>query len=441
MGADLNPTTDALREALAEGARRVNDEPAIATVLGDLADELRNLGLLQQAEEPAFEAGAVSQRQLLQSLRLALPEGEETIPLSRQGRGAQRLVLVSVLLRLARAAAGGQAVIGGFEEPEEALEPLRQAQLAGMLVRIAESGGQVFIVTHSPEIARRFQIDDFLLLAERRAGDGALPLRTVLTPPVRQAYERRLDGAVVRGLFAKVPVLVEGPGDRAVFEVFWRALSEIKRLRPAEEIGLDVVNCEGVDGLPMHAEVLHLAGKNVVAWAERDNDQVRATLQRLRQENHCAALLLHGEDDGTQNLEQSLTLGCSLDALASGMSEIANDRGYSWDRQKTDLISRCPDADDREIVKNAETIAGALHALEPIKARALAERALASKTNAPFDLKGGRQARIFATAIVEAEGVPSLFASAFKRLHRWIEDGCEPTVEIEMWPKDDSSGS
>jgi hypothetical protein len=208
LNADLDPATEALRQALHQGAVQVNQDGDVGGVLDHLAEDLRGLGLLEPTESPAFEAGAVSQRQLLQSLRLALPAGDQTIPLFRQGRGAQRLVLVSVLLRLARAGAGQETIIGGFEEPEEALEPLRQAQLAGMLVEIAENGGQVFVVTHSPEIARRFEIDDFLLLAERTGGHDAQALRTVLTPPVRQAYERRLDGAVVRGLFARLPVLL-----------------------------------------------------------------------------------------------------------------------------------------------------------------------------------------------------------------------------------------
>ncbi len=440
-GADLDPATDALREALGQGAQRVNEEEAIADVLGDLAEDLRGLGLLERSERPAFEVGAVSQRELLQSLRLALPAGEETIPLFRQGRGAQRLVLVSVLLRLARAVTGGQALIGGFEEPEEALEPLRQTQLAGMLVRIANEGGQVFVVTHSPEIARRFEIDDFLLLGERAAGHDARPLRTVLTAPVRQTYERRLDGAVVRGLFATVPVLVEGPGDRAVFDVFWRDLAEAGRLRPAEELGLDVVNCEGVNGLPMHAAVLHEAGKSVVAWVERDTEEVRETLERLREEGHCAGLVLHGEQKGQQNLEQALAHTCSLETLAAGMQEIATDRGYGWDRQQADLVSRCQAADAREQIKAAQSLPDALHALGPGVARTLVQEALASKTAGPFDLKGGRQARIFATAVVEAEGVPAPFASAFERLHGWIRDGCQPTLEVEMWSSKDAPGS
>jgi putative ATP-dependent endonuclease of the OLD family len=441
LGADLDPATDALRRALAQGADDVNEDAAIADVLTTLAEDLQGLGLLEGSERPAFEAGAVSQRELLQSLRLALPAGDATIPLFRQGRGAQRLVLVSVLLRLARAASGGAVLIGGFEEPEEALEPLRQAQLAGMLVKIADEGGQVFVVTHSPEIARRFEIDDFLLLAERTAGHDAQPLRTVLTPPVRQTYERRLDGAVVRGLFAKIPVLVEGPGDRALFDVFWRALAESKRVRPAEELGLDVVNCEGESGIPMLAAVLDQAGKSVVAWVERDTDQVRETLERLRHEGHCAALVLHGDHPGKQNLEQALAQACSISALAAGMNEIAADRGYSWEKQQADLISRCPSQDARDVVKEAESITGALGALDPQVARALVAAALGSKTAAPFDLKGGRQARIFATAVVETQGVPDRFASALEQLHTWIQGGCQPTVEVEMWRTDDSTGS
>ncbi|MBV9309774.1 MAG: AAA family ATPase [Solirubrobacterales bacterium] len=440
-GADLSPATDALREALNQGAGKVNEDNAIAAVLKDLARDLSGLGLLDSSEAPAFEAGAVSQRELLQSLRLALPAGDESIPLARQGRGAQRLVLVSVLLRLARAASSSQALIGGFEEPEEALEPLRQTQLAGMLVKIADEGGQVFVVTHSPEIARRFEIDDFLLLSERAASHDARPLRAVLTPSVRQTYERRLDGAVVRGLFAKVPVLVEGPGDRAVFDVFWRALAEAGRIRPAEELGLDVVNCEGVDGIPMLAAVLDEAGKKVVAWAERDTDGVRNTLDRLRREGHCAGLLLYGTKAGKQNLEHGLAHACSLDALAAGMEQIATDRGYAWDRQQADLLSRCRSEKARTAVTSAENVAGALLALDPGEARSLIADALGTKAVTPFEIKGGRQARILATSIVDAEGVAEPFAAAFACLYEWIQAGCEPKIEVEMWSSDGETRS
>lgn len=440
LNADLDPATQALRDALRAGAQQVNADSTVSDVLAELADDLRNLGLLEAQETPMFEAGAVSQRQLLQSLRLAMPAGEETIPLFRQGRGAQRLILVSVLLRLAELASGDEPVIGGFEEPEEALEPLRQAQLAGMLTKIADRGGQVFVVTHSPEIARRFQIDDFLLMSERAADHGAVPLSRVLTPPVRQTYERRLDGAVVRGLFARIPVLVEGPGDRALFDVFWRALAERGRIRPAEELGLDAVNCEGASGIPMHAAVLKQAGKRVVAWAERDSPDVRETLNRLRQEGNCAALILYGEEYGRQNLEQALAEGCSILALAAAMKEIAADRQYPWERQKEDLVSRCQSEEDQQAIQGADSLDEALEALDPEAARAVIRKALGSKSVSPFELKGGRQARIFATKVVEVEGVPTPFVTAFEALYSWIRAGCSTGIELQMWSPDDQAG-
>lgn len=442
--ADLDPPTQALRDALQAGAQQVNADSAVGHVLAELAEDLRNLGLLKAEQTPVFEAGAVSKRQLLQSLRLAMPAGEELIPLFRQGRGAQRLILVSILLRLADLATGDEPVVGGFEEPEEALEPLRQTQLAGMLTKIADRGGQVFVVTHSPEIARRFEIDDFLLMSEGTAGHGGIPLRRVLTPPVRQTYERRLDGAVVRGLFARIPILVEGPGDRAVFDVFWRSLAEGGGVRPAEELGLDPVNCEGAPGIPMHAAVLKQAGKKVVAWAERDTQDVRGMLKRLRNEGNCAALILYGEEFGKQNLEQALAEGCSVEALAAAMKEIAADRGYSWESQKEDLVSRCDGEEDQEVVKEAiqraDFLLEALGALNPEAARIIIRKALGSKSASPFDLKGGRQARIFASKIVDVEGVPAPFVDAFVALQDWIRVGCPDEHEIPMWSRDGQAG-
>jgi len=85
----LDPAVDELRTALEAGATAVNDDEAVADVLGGLADDLRRLGLVGDGERPEFELGAVSQRELLQSLRLALPAQGVQIPLFRQGRGAQ----------------------------------------------------------------------------------------------------------------------------------------------------------------------------------------------------------------------------------------------------------------------------------------------------------------------------------------------------------------
>lgn len=429
---DLDPAVEGLRRSLGEGAASVNDDNAVAGVLMELARDLRRLGLLYADEAPLFEVGGVSKRELLQALRLALPAADVTVPLARQGRGAQRLLLVSVLLRLASIA--GRVPIAGLEEPEEALEPIRQAQLSRMLRSVADKGGQVFVVTHSAEVARAFEIDDFLLLRERSGGADARYLRGALSPPIRQAYERRLDGTVVRGLFARIPVLVEGPGDRAVFETFWMALADHGDIAPTYEIGLDVVNAEGTGNLPMLAAVLDEAGKSVVAWAEQDTNEVRQVLARLRDEGHCSAILLHDPNAERSNLEGALAYGCALGALAEAMRALADDRGYSWEDQRTDLVSRCEGVEEprREAAKAAASLEQLFAAVTEPQARAIIASALGAKGVKPFEIKGARQARTIAAAIVASQGTPEPFALALTGLDRWIKEGCARGTEVPM---------
>lgn len=438
---DLKPAVDALKAALEGGASAVNADTGIEGKLASLAKDLRLLGLLAPEELPQFEAGAISLRELLQSLRLTMPGGEVQVPVARQGRGAQRLLLVAILLRLAEAS--GQPAIGGFEEPEEALEPLRQTQVARMLTGISERGGQVFVVTHSPEIARAFLIDDFLLLDERAGGAGARLLRTTVSEPVRQKYERWLDRSVVRALFARIPVLVEGPGDRAVLETFWRALATPPAaseadpepealIRPPEQAGVDILNCEGASNMPMMARLLKEAGKTVVAWVEQD---VPEEVARLRGEGHCDAFIGHDPQHGRQNLEQALAQTASIPALLAGLDELASSRGYSWETQRGYLVSVVGEIDDskREQMKAAEALADLFGALEEAAARLLIAKALSGKEVAPFEMKGARQGRIVAEAILATDGVvPEPFERALREFDSWIAAGCTPIGEISM---------
>jgi putative ATP-dependent endonuclease of OLD family len=406
---DLGPTVNALRDALSGGAAAVNDDAAVKGVLADLAADLTTLGLIDPGKSPQFEVGGVSERELLQAMRLSLPSGDVAVPVARQGRGAQRLLLVALLLRIAQRS--GAVAIGGFEEPEEALEPLRQTQVARMLAGIADAGGQIFVVTHSPEIARAFAIEDILLLEGLRP-DDARPLRKTVSEPMRQKYERWLERGVVRALFASIALLVEGPGDRAVAETFWRALADQQAVLPAEQLRLDVVNCEGAPEIPAMARLLAEAGKKVVVWAEQDRPDI---LETLRAEGHCAALLLHDPADGRRNLEEALAATASLDALAAGMMAVADGRGYDWATQREDLVSRAQVAQEtRDAMKEAATLSDLIAVLDEVDARGLIASALGAKGVTPFEIKGARQARLVAEAIVAAAGVPEPFARALR---------------------------
>jgi putative AbiEii toxin of type IV toxin-antitoxin system len=429
--ADLLPGLDQLREALGAGAEKINADRAFLGGLETLGEELVSLHLLEEGQLPGFELGSVSRRELLLTLRLALPVLPELmIPLVRQGRGAQRLLLVAALLHLANAKED-LAPIAAFEEPEEALEPMRQAQIAAMIKQVSDRGGQVFVVTHSPEVVRAFALDDLVLVADQPCGEPK-PLATALTEASKQGYERRLDGAVVRALFARVPLLVEGPSDRAVFGVFWDHLAAKKKVKPRYARALEPVNCEGADHQRAVARLLCEAGKPVAAWVERDRPR---TLTDLRGGGHCSALVIYPEPESHHKLEAALAQVCSLEALAEGMSAMAVAREYTWEEQHDDLCSRAPEdleGQERAALREADGVLEALQALPEEKARQLVLVALTAKDTKPFEMKGARPARLLAEAVVRIDGVPDCFAEPLIELDQWIADGCSDGREIVM---------
>jgi putative ATP-dependent endonuclease of the OLD family len=253
--ANLTEPVDELRSALRNGASSFNSAEAVKPVLELLGGDLRDWGLGHDKDYPLFEVGAVSQRELLQTLRLAVPGADGVmIPVARQGRGAQRLLLVAVLLRLARKV--GLAPIAAFDEPEQALEPVRQAQLVEMLRTIPGVGGQLFLTTHSPDILRGFTPEDIVVLGDDRRSARAL---RDMSAQAKQGYERRLDGPAARGLFAPIPLLVEGPSDGPVLQTFWAALAKAGEVKSMASLGVDIINCEGAANQPQLARILEVS--------------------------------------------------------------------------------------------------------------------------------------------------------------------------------------
>jgi hypothetical protein len=113
------------------------------------------------------------------------------------------------------------------------------------------------------------------------------------------------------------------------------------------------------------------------------------------------------------------------------MSAVAGDRGDDWDAQRADLVRRCGDVVTnraaRDGIARSASIEDALGAPPEGEARQLVARCLGAKeAPASFEIKGGRSARVFAEAIVEAAGVPAPFAAALTNLARWVATGSTP---------------
>lgn len=426
---ELGEPVDAIRAALDAGAREFNEDTGVAAELAGLGNDLRGLGFAD-AGDPAFEAGAISQRELLQTLRVALPgHGGQRIPLARQGRGQQRLLVLAILLRLSRARRG-PILIGGFEEPEEALEPLRQAQAASMLESLAETGGQVFISTHSPQILRAFRPRDIILLEPGRS-PAARPLATALSVPARYALERRTTAPTASALFVPAPAIVEGPSDVAVFETFWDALAAEEVVAQRTALGLDFVSAEGAPMMAMSVQLLREAGKSVIAVVELDTDQAAKVLAP----RHAACLVLYPDRSEANNLERLLAESFPVDALVAAMTRLAHDRGDDWTMQRAHLLERLPnivtDRPRRDAFAAATDLPAAAATITEPEARQLVATVLALSGHAPFEIKSSGPARVFAEALVAAGGVADPWRRALIELAAWLATPV-PRAEISI---------
>lgn len=98
------------------------------------------------------------------------------------------------------------------------------------------------------------------------------------------------------------------------------------------------------------------------------------------------------------------------------MADLAESRGHTWDQQREFLVSSSEGIDQlkREAMKQAASVETIFAALDEGELRALIARVLAAKSVFPFEMKGARQARVVAEAIVAIDGVPDPFDRALR---------------------------
>ena len=100
--------------------------------------------------------------------------GDEDIPINKRGSGTRRLVLLNFFRAKAEREAQGSAtgLIYSIEEPETSQHPHNQVMLVKALEDLVETSEcQVFVSTHTPVLARRFNQNALRLVSR----DGIHP--------------------------------------------------------------------------------------------------------------------------------------------------------------------------------------------------------------------------------------------------------------------------
>lgn len=168
-----DPTIQAELAKVADTVKKRLDEVAAQTLtkLNELNPEIAS-SLNPQIPDPA----SLKWTDVFKNVAIT---GDDEIPVNKRGSGVKRLILISFFRAEAerrQREARLPNVVYAIEEPETSQHPEHQRALISALVALSEAPGtQIVLTTHSPEIVKRLEFRNLLLLAGQLPGD----IRTV----------------------------------------------------------------------------------------------------------------------------------------------------------------------------------------------------------------------------------------------------------------------
>lgn len=192
-------------------------------------------------------------RQLLEKLEVSLSTAGLTDETLGRGLGSNNLLFMACeLLLLATEEEGFPLLL--IEEPEAHLHPQRQLRLMAFLqeqVKKLRADGQqiqAIVTTHSPNLASDVQLDNLVLVRDRKAFPMARG-KTNLSPSDYRFLERFLDVTKANLFFARGVVIVEGDAENILLPTLATLVG-----RDFREYGVSLVNVGGV-GLRRYANI------------------------------------------------------------------------------------------------------------------------------------------------------------------------------------------
>ncbi len=220
-----------------------------------------------------LEPLGISERRTLQNFGLVFrPQStERPVPLKNQGLGAQNAMLILAILHTI-AAAKHENLVLAFEEPEQNLEPYYQRLLIKKLLKPATRNFQIFMTSYSQDVIKSFsfantflvqnQVTKHVLLKISQEENTTLEWRKFLNH-----LERRNKEEVIGGILARFVLLVEGEAEKGGLPVFSQLSS-----RGFDNVGVELIWCEGVGEMPKYAEYFKRLNIPVIALCDKDEN-------------------------------------------------------------------------------------------------------------------------------------------------------------------------
>lgn len=210
-----------------------------------------------------MDSGAIETQQFIDNLKLGASTSGSKVSLGGDGRNNQILLALWKAKSEREFDPDNEVIFYCVEEPEAHLHPHQQRKLADYLIN--ELPGQVFITSHSPQIAARFSPESIVNIKINERGSFAAS--GGCSKCVSAAWEDfgyRMSILPAEAFFAKSVLLVEGPSEQLFYH----------KLAPALNIDLDFYNISilSVDGISFKVYTKILDAMEIPWTVRTDND-------------------------------------------------------------------------------------------------------------------------------------------------------------------------
>lgn len=256
-------------------------DPNFKSALENLGNNFANFNLISDDEVAiSLEATELSESKTLQAFSLVFKNKntENYIPIKYQSKGIKNLMLLIALGEMLK-----ETGILFLEEPEQNLEPFMQRKIIQNITDTIK--GQIFLTTHSIEVAKMHEFEDIFLM---RDGEfSPLPSLECVDNKFKKKIEQFAKRDLIAGLFSKGVLLVEGEADLSGLSIFSK-----KYKKGLEYNGVDLIMGGGKDEIYKYAKFFSECNIPCICLIDNDDDIERLLNDFVKNKVQCLILIL-----------------------------------------------------------------------------------------------------------------------------------------------------
>lgn len=195
------------------------------------------------------------------AMRILAKEGNDVRAFEEFGTGEQQVLLMA-FAKAYMQAFGSTSIVLVLEEPEAHLHPLAQRWLKEYIYDLCSNGIQVIISTHSSDFIDPSNLEGAVRVWKDERGvtdvtqlssadlkhqcvEMGVPANKISEVGISRFYQAKLNTDVIKGLFARKVLLVEGATETQALPLYFKKMG----FSPAAK-GLEIVSCGGKGNMP-----------------------------------------------------------------------------------------------------------------------------------------------------------------------------------------------